>query len=96
METKTSAVFNLMRRLPPNQVTKSLAGVGALIDDEEFMQKITDSVDQPLEVAQDEVSGREYLKHEYNRDGDSYRSPWSNKFYPESPDCSFFPSAPLL
>lgn len=27
-------------------------------------------------------SGREYLLCDYNRDGDSYRSPWSNKFDP--------------
>ena len=26
------SVFNLMRRLPPNQVAKSLAGIGQLID----------------------------------------------------------------
>jgi len=36
------------------------------------------------------------LKHEYNRDGDSYRSPWTNTYYPENPDCSFFPSEQLL
>ncbi len=48
-----------------------------------------------LEVAQDGDTGREYLKHEYNRDGDSYRSPWSNKFFPPC-DATFFPSAPLI
>ena len=42
------AVFNLMRRLPPNQVAKSLAGVGELIEDEEFKQQLFDQVDQPL------------------------------------------------
>ncbi len=50
---------------------------------------------QTLEIAIDQSNGREYLKHEYNRDGDSYRSPWTNKFYPEC-DATFFPSAPLL
>lgn len=24
----------------------------------------------------------EYLKCEYNRDGESYRSPWTNKYFP--------------
>ena len=43
-----NSVFNLMRRLPPNQVAKSLAGVSALIDDEALKQQIFDSVDQPL------------------------------------------------
>ena len=37
-----------MRRLPPNQVAKSLAGVGQLIEDEDFKQQLFDQVDQPL------------------------------------------------
>lgn len=40
--------------------------------------------------------GKPYLKHEYNRDGDSYRSPWSNTYYPASPDATFYPSEQLL
>ena len=30
----------------------------------------------------DEKEGKEFLKCEYNKDGDSYRSPWSNQYYP--------------
>ena len=47
-QTIQKAVFNLMRRLPPNQVAKSLAGVGQLIEDEEFKQQLFDQIDQPL------------------------------------------------
>lgn len=39
-------------------------------------------VDQPLKVATCAESGRKYLLCDYNRDGDSYRSPWSNKYEP--------------
>ena len=42
------SVFNLMRRLPPSQVNKSLAGIGGLIENEQFKQQIFDQVDQPL------------------------------------------------
>jgi len=42
------SVFNLMRRLPPNQVAQSLAGIGKLIEDEAFKQQLFDQVDQPL------------------------------------------------
>ena len=35
---KANSVFNLMRRLPPNQVNKSLAGIGSLIQDETLKQ----------------------------------------------------------
>ena len=38
--------------------------------------------------------GRDYLQHEYNRDGDSYRSPWNNTYCPAI-DSTFFPSADL-
>jgi capping protein (actin filament) muscle Z-line, beta len=43
----------------------------------------------------DSTTGKMFLKHEYNRDGESYRSPWSNQYFPTA-DSSFFPSAPLL
>lgn len=39
-------------------------------------------MDQPLTVKQCKQTGREYLLCDYNRDGDSYRSPWSNQFDP--------------
>ena len=30
--------------------------------------------------------GRDFLLCDYNRDGDSYRSPWSDKYFPAIPD----------
>jgi capping protein beta len=39
-------------------------------------------VDQPLKVAHDSQAKRDYLLCDYNRDGDSYRSPWSNEYSP--------------
>jgi capping protein beta len=30
----------------------------------------------------DEQEGKEFLKCEYNKDGDSYRSPWTNQYFP--------------
>ena len=48
------------------------------------------------EVETDTTTGKPFLKHEYNRDGDSYRSPWSNTYFPASPEATFFPSEQLL
>uniref|UniRef100_A0A1A9ZYR2 F-actin-capping protein subunit beta n=1 Tax=Glossina pallidipes TaxID=7398 RepID=A0A1A9ZYR2_GLOPL len=47
---------------------------------------IMSSVDQPLKIAKDKEHGKDYLLCDYNRDGDSYRSPWSNTYYPPLED----------
>jgi len=30
----------------------------------------------------DDKENKEFLKCEYNKDNESYRSPWSNQYYP--------------
>ncbi len=44
----------------------------------------------------DSTTGRNFLKCEYNRDGDSYRSPWSNKYFPCNTENPVFPTSDLL
>ncbi len=72
---------NIMRRMPVAKTMKSLAGLidlcPAISDD------LLANVDQPLKVAQDPATGKSYILCDYNRDGDAYRSPWSNKYYDE-------------
>jgi capping protein beta len=77
-----------MRRLPPSKTEFNLSGLINLMPDltDELLQR----VDQPLQVATDPVSGRRYLMCDYNRDGDSYRSPWSNQYDPPIED-AFMP-----
>lgn len=81
-----------MRRLPPNKIEQNLNGLLNLIPEEtdELLQR----VDQPLKEGTDSETGRKFLLCDYNRDGDSYRSPWSNKYYPEIDD-GFLPSENL-
>merc|ERR1712196_350322 len=89
-EEKITASLGLMRRLPPNKVEQNLIGLTNLLPDEtdELLQRI----DQPLHEEVDPENGRVFLLCDYNRDGDSHRSPWSNKYYPEIED-GFLPSA---
>jgi capping protein beta len=49
-------------------------------------------------VEVDGTNGREYLKCEYNRDGEAYRSPWSNRYFPEDAVTAeaVYPSSELL
>ena len=42
------------------------------------------SVNQPLKVIRDQSVGKDYLLCGYNRNGDSYRSPWTNIYTPSS------------
>jgi capping protein beta len=45
---------------------------------EEFIQK----VDKPISICNDDSIGL-FIKSDFNRESDSYRSPWSNKYFPE-------------
>lgn len=69
---------DLLRRLPPNQTTASLTHICALAP--QLTEDLLSSVDQPLEVRRCKKTGRDYLLCDYNRDGDAWRSPWSNEF----------------
>lgn len=78
--------------MPPNKIEQNLNGLLNLLPEEtdELLQR----VDQPLQEATDSETGRQYLLCDYNRDGDSYRSPWSNKYEPYIDD-GFQPSEQL-
>ncbi|EGC39158.1 subunit of heterodimeric actin capping protein cap32/34 [Dictyostelium purpureum] len=91
-EKQLNAALDLMRRLPPSQIEDNLAGLLDLVPD--LTDDLLSSVDQPLKVAYDSVAKKDYLLCDYNRDADSYRSPWSNKYDPAlSGAC--YPSAKL-
>jgi len=84
MADKLDSALDLMRRLPPSQIEDNLAGLIDLVPD--LINELLSAVDQPLKVAHDSVSRRDYLLCDYNRDSDSYRSPWSNKYDPPLDD----------
>jgi len=52
----------------------------------DLCEDLLSSVDQPLKIARDKQVGKDYLLCDYNRDGDSYRSPWSNAYDPPLED----------
>jgi len=75
--------------MPPSSIENSLAGLIELVP--QLTDDLLNHVDQPLKVRKDPKTGREYILCDYNRDGDSYRSPWSNTYYPELED-GFLPT----
>lgn len=90
-QDRISSCLNIMRRMPPSHIQENLSGLLNLAPD--LMDELLQRVDQPLEVATDS-DGRQYLLCDYNRDGDSYRSPWTNTYDPPVDD-GFLPSDSL-
>lgn len=84
MSEQLKAALNVMRRMPPASCETSLNGLINLVPDltDELLQRI----DQPLQVMLDPITGKQFVLCDYNRDGDSYRSPWSNQYFPDIED----------
>ncbi|ETO36765.1 hypothetical protein RFI_00297 [Reticulomyxa filosa] len=93
--TDVKHCLNILRRTPPSDVVDNLERLIALrLDlDEELCQR----VDTPLELVRithkgkhtydkDTKTGKQFILCDYNRDGDSYRSPWSNEYFPSIED----------
>lgn len=85
-ELQMDCALDLMRRLPPQQIEKNLSDLIDLVPG--LCEDLLSSVDQPLKIARDKELGKDYLLCDYNRDGDSYRSPWSNVYDPPLEDGS--------
>ncbi|KAI0102145.1 F-actin-capping protein subunit beta [Nemania sp. FL0031] len=78
------SALDLLRRLNPKHTSAHLNALISLAPD--LTEDLLSSVDQPLAVRRCRQTGRDYLLCDYNRDGDSYRSPWSNEFDPPLQD----------
>lgn len=84
MADPVDSMLDLMRRLPPTRVEENVNLLIQLCPD--YTDDLLGSVDQPLKVMTDRATGKEYLACDYNKDGDSYRSPWSNEYDPPLED----------
>lgn len=85
--------LDLLRRLDPKHITVNLNNLCTILQNDgsseenlELTQDLLSSIDTPLTITKDESNKKDYLCCDYNRDGDSYRSPWTNKYYPENAD----------
>eukprot|EP01121_Diplochlamys_sp_Union-15-3_P010762 TRINITY_DN3056_c0_g1_i2.p1 TRINITY_DN3056_c0_g1~~TRINITY_DN3056_c0_g1_i2.p1 ORF type:complete len:228 (+),score=44.50 TRINITY_DN3056_c0_g1_i2:30-686(+) len=81
---KLNYALDLMRRLPFQDSEKNLSYLLDLVP--EISEDLLCNVEQSLKIAHDKKSKRDYLLCDYNRDGDSYRSPWSNTYFPSIRD----------
>nr|ACO12007.1 F-actin-capping protein subunit beta [Lepeophtheirus salmonis] len=83
-DQQLDCALDLMRRLPPQKIEKNLSDLIDLVPN--LCEDLLSSVDQPLKIARDKKVGKGYLLCDYNRDGDSYRSPWTNTYDPPLED----------
>ncbi|KAL5703542.1 hypothetical protein ACHQM5_022078 [Ranunculus cassubicifolius] len=86
------AAMGLMRRIHPKHSETALSALLSLLP--HHSSDLLSQVDQPLQVLCDADIGKEFILCEYNRDADSYRSPWSNQYHPPLEDGQV-PSAEL-
>ena len=84
MNSTNNPCSDLLRRLPPSSTSENLDKICTLTP--HLTEDLLSSVDQPLEVRTCKKTGRDFLLCDYNRDGDSWRSPWSNEFEPALED----------
>lgn len=99
-EEKFDVSLELLRRLDPKAVTQNLGAICTLVREhngtggEELAQDLLSAVDTPLKVAQCGKTKKLFLCCDYNRDGDLFRSPFSNEYFPPTGDEeSPYPSA---
>ncbi|KAJ5115467.1 F-actin capping protein [Penicillium alfredii] len=83
-DAQFDSALDLLRRLSPRDTKANLQAITSIVPD--LTEDLLSSVDQPLEIRRCPQSNRDYLLCDYNRDGDSYRSPWSNEFDPPLED----------
>ncbi|KAL4967959.1 3'-5' DNA helicase [Aspergillus stella-maris] len=83
-DAQFDSALDLLRRLNPRDTKKNLSAITTIVPD--LTEDLLSSVDQPLETRRCPKTKRDYLLCDYNRDGDSYRSPWSNEFDPPLDD----------
>eukprot|EP00477_Mikrocytos_mackini_P000324 GAHX01000344.1.p1 GENE.GAHX01000344.1~~GAHX01000344.1.p1 ORF type:complete len:300 (-),score=59.00 GAHX01000344.1:49-948(-) len=89
---RIKSCLNIVRRVSPENPDSNIKALISIAPDmeDELLQRI----DKPLETGTDEI-GNPYVKCEYNRDGQSHRSPYTNKYSPPIEDSDFYPSDKL-
>jgi capping protein beta len=70
---KLELCIGLIRRLPPSKLEQNINAITNIIyEDDDLLNAFLQKIDNPISVCKDDKLG-EFLKCEYNRDGDSYR-----------------------
>lgn len=77
--------IEVMNCLPPKDAETNLFRLAYMIPMDirpDYEESLFQKVDVPLKTKTCTKTGKEFIAGEYNRDGDSHRSPWSNNYEP--------------
>mmetsp|Transcript_107801 Transcript_107801/g.300521 ORF Transcript_107801/g.300521 Transcript_107801/m.300521 type:complete len:306 (+) Transcript_107801:91-1008(+) len=77
---QTAAALNLIQRLPPQDLEENLDGFAKIAPHLE--RSLAPYVTRPLRLKRDTERNRYFIACEYNCDGGTHRSPWSNRYFP--------------
>lgn len=87
---KLNACIQINKRLNPAKQVQNLNALCYIGD--EIQQELLHRLDFSLKVVDDQESKKQFIGCEFNRDGDSYRSPHSNVYTPVLQVSELFPS----
>lgn len=79
-QRQTAAALSLLQRLPPQDLEATLDGFAKISP--HFEHALEPYVSRPLQLKRDDQENKYFIACEYNLDGDTHRSPWSNKYFP--------------
>ncbi len=86
--------IQLIQLLPVSKRDNNIDCISSIIyDNDELLNEFTQKTDNRTEICNEDKEGK-FIKCEQNRYGDSYRSPYSNTYYPNITD-GYFPNENL-
>ena len=84
MSDKIKEVYQLLRHTNPSKIERRRDDAITISADIE--EEVLQTVDVPLKLVTDTVNNTQFIACEFNRDLDSYRSPFSNQYFPPLDD----------
>eukprot|EP00929_Paragymnodinium_shiwhaense_P112021 TRINITY_DN80272_c0_g1_i1.p1 TRINITY_DN80272_c0_g1~~TRINITY_DN80272_c0_g1_i1.p1 ORF type:complete len:319 (+),score=123.20 TRINITY_DN80272_c0_g1_i1:162-1118(+) len=82
-EQQRQAAISLLKRLPPQDLEKNLVAIAKIAPHLEA--NLQAFVTKPSKLKLDPEVNRYFIACEFNQDGNTHRSPWTNKYIPPPP-----------
>ena len=87
--------IQLNQLMPIMDIDKNIDAISsAIYDNDDLLNEFLQKVDNRTKVCKDDPKGY-FIMCEQNRDGDSYRSPISNRYFPQPEEDAKYPSSEL-